>query len=1327
MVSVNIVINVAGEPPGVPGQSRTFPFSKIETLSPLVTLSIENTGGVFSYLWEILKQPVGASAIFDDPTSATPSFSPTVAIDGTYIFKCTVNGGEAYQLKGLAFTSPLSALRKIAPGETTEFDDDRGYSLAYDDLINKLDGGGGGGGGIFAEGSGALSSQRISAGMDTAGDYAFNTGYGNTIDLDSDYSTVFGSGVYLAGSPRSQVFGHDCFIFDTTSYFAKPGPGGNHIVSPYSNGIVEYAGSNLNVETSPLLFVGAPISDGLPQIGKAVIDGDTYWYSAWTNAGSNAPNGEFTLSNPVALTRTYTDLNPVLAGSLNISNSYIHGAYNLLNNVGGGLVFGAYNILARLGGTETLLGAAVFGGGCVVSGHINFVGGMFSTVSGYGNFTYGQDNNISGDYNGILGIGNIIPGNWQLVFGEDNNLSGESGFTFGRDNISASNYVGIFGEINQVGAGSEGSVILGYNNIIGFIWSGTGLAKTTTYVRGGTNITDLGNSLGNDHLKVKNTVLGGYEGIGPAPVMIVDINMYPYATVTDTPSPRFMLDGVTLAENSSADLDVKWGCIAGTTEIFPLDYAPFGTMPPVGIARIGGSDSYLFNNIIEPVSGYWILTGLDRPLDADYIDTDTLELGNLAGSPIFWCNEDTTVMPPTGYVSIDGDLYEYGGVGQAWPGLWGIGLGGSTPVLTRDYDDNCVVEYVSSGFNVHNLIKGYGNMIFGGGNSALCITSAISGNYNAAIGYGHNISGNVNSVFGGDITLNSTERNGVFGYNHVINYGSANLVGGGLHTIENTQSSFISGYSNDLNQAQYCSVMGQNNTIFGYSQGVLISGSGNNHSTGFNNIIAGSYNAAYSGMCNAIFGYANSCGPIGAPHSPTNNLICGTSINFASNPTYTSYNSACFGGYYAIPIARYSIISGYNFTFPSVGFEYSACFGEYHNIQGGVIDSIFAGKQHTADSGGVYGVAAFGTNNFIYGGYNLVGGLGNTVYSYAAVFGTNNLGDIYSLSGGNYNTIGNYGLAGGNSNVGSTGTIIGGWDNGTSVYSVVGGHTNSIRAYSAIFGASNSAANSDYSLIAGQSHSCAVATHAVIGGGNNILLASNYCAMFGYNNQIAASSPYSILSGILNYISGNNPGNAVFGSSNNVYGGGNGMNLVAGYANEAYGYGIVGGSNNRASVYSLVCGRYSYVRWPFSIAHSSAAATNARLNTVDVPLNCYTNTDSWTNLFIALGWEDSSLSIPDHTVILFDIDIVATRADIRGETKSWKLQFTAANEGNVITIDTPVKNIISNASSVPWDIQVVSYGPSGGNYGVKIQVKGETSKTISWQASVRATEINTTN
>jgi len=155
--SPQIIINVAGEPSSTPGVARTFDYTKISLSAPAIRVSLLNTSGVTSYYWELVSIPEGSTAVFDDPTSASPVFYATQGRAGTYLIRCTINAGQSIGTNAIAFLTENYGLRKFAYLETQEFGS-MGWTEALNDLVNAVESGSGGGGGsdpnaVYRDGS----------------------------------------------------------------------------------------------------------------------------------------------------------------------------------------------------------------------------------------------------------------------------------------------------------------------------------------------------------------------------------------------------------------------------------------------------------------------------------------------------------------------------------------------------------------------------------------------------------------------------------------------------------------------------------------------------------------------------------------------------------------------------------------------------------------------------------------------------------------------------------------------------------------------------------------------------------------------------------------------------------------------------------------------------------------------------------------------------------------------------------------------------------------------------------------------------------------------
>ena len=125
-----IIISVAAETPGSPGEALEYTFDKIEGSPPLVTLTIDDNSGLTSWLWEILDQPSGASATLSGATTNMATFTPTAYIPGTYLLRCTFNGGASFARNATAWTTKYLCIRIPAAGEELEYGASKGWDPA---------------------------------------------------------------------------------------------------------------------------------------------------------------------------------------------------------------------------------------------------------------------------------------------------------------------------------------------------------------------------------------------------------------------------------------------------------------------------------------------------------------------------------------------------------------------------------------------------------------------------------------------------------------------------------------------------------------------------------------------------------------------------------------------------------------------------------------------------------------------------------------------------------------------------------------------------------------------------------------------------------------------------------------------------------------------------------------------------------------------------------------------------------------------------------------------------------------------------------------------
>jgi hypothetical protein len=143
MASPHIIITVNGEIPSEPGIAQIFNFTKISSGDVMVTLRLNNTVGVTAYFWELVSIPLGSTAVIDNPALSEPTFYATQSIPGTYLIRCTINGGQSLGTNAVAFRTENTFLRKFAFFETLEFGVS-GWTVALNEIIDAMDALGGG-------------------------------------------------------------------------------------------------------------------------------------------------------------------------------------------------------------------------------------------------------------------------------------------------------------------------------------------------------------------------------------------------------------------------------------------------------------------------------------------------------------------------------------------------------------------------------------------------------------------------------------------------------------------------------------------------------------------------------------------------------------------------------------------------------------------------------------------------------------------------------------------------------------------------------------------------------------------------------------------------------------------------------------------------------------------------------------------------------------------------------------------------------------------------------------------------------------------------------
>lgn len=130
-----------------------------------------------------------------------------------------------------------------------------------------------------------------------------------------------------------------------------------------------------------------------------------------------------------------------------------------------------------------------------------------------------------------------------------------------------------------------------------------------------------------------------------------------------------------------------------------------------------------------------------------------------------------------------------------------------------------------------------------------------------------------------------------------------------------------------------------------------------------------------------------------------------------------------------------------------------------------------------------------------------------------------------------------------------------------------------------------------------------------------------------------------------------------------------------------------------------------------------SAADDAAYRSINVKIS---TTDATVTDLLNNGTE--AIAITDDTTILFEIQLVARRTDVAGESAGYRFFGVierATGVGTTQFVDTPVKEIMAEDDS-DWDANVTADTSNGT---LDIEVTGEAGKTIRWVASVSLTQV----
>lgn len=105
------------------------------------------------------------------------------------------------------------------------------------------------------------------------------------------------------------------------------------------------------------------------------------------------------------------------------------------------------------------------------------------------------------------------------------------------------------------------------------------------------------------------------------------------------------------------------------------------------------------------------------------------------------------------------------------------------------------------------------------------------------------------------------------------------------------------------------------------------------------------------------------------------------------------------------------------------------------------------------------------------------------------------------------------------------------------------------------------------------------------------------------------------------------------------------------------------------------------------------------------------------------GTTNSRLVIPNNTTWAFEVLLTARRTNANGERRTWKFEGQLDNSSNNVVIDGSVATTII-AKSSGTNNYAATVSADNINKSLKVEVTGESSKDITWNAVVKLTKVS---
>lgn len=278
--------------------------------------------------------------------------------------------------------------------------------------------------------------------------------------------------------------------------------------------------------------------------------------------------------------------------------------------------------------------------------------------------------------------------------------------------------------------------------------------------------------------------------------------------------------------------------------------------------------------------------------------------------------------------------------------------------------------------------------------------------------------------------------------------------------------------------------------------------------------------------------------------------------------------------------------------------------------------------------------------------------------------------------------------------------------------------------YAGILAGINNKASSNYSVVVGGSTNTVSSAYGFVGAGNNNSV-TNMSGFVGAGTYNAVSGDSAgILCGYNNQVSGNN--SAVITGSSNVVSGNNAVAMGSSNTSSNYYSTCIGVQNESNQTASVVMGYYGKSQQYNDITFGMLHQTYGVKGYSQVRWAALTKqTSNATPTLLGDGIASKNyFTIPTHSLHAFEVIVVGRSTTANAEVCAYKIEglISRGSTAAVTIHGTPTTTVI-HESSAGYDAVV---GEDDTNGGMTVTVTGNATKSISWIAVAKFTELNGT-